>query len=127
MHGGGPTVTSGQPLHSAYSQVIKTRHCHSTHPHTLTPSQENLPLVEAGFQNLKKHIENVLLFGVPVVVAVNCFSSDSPAEQAMVVGLSRAAGAFDAVICSHWANGGMLHTLAPLTPSHHTQVLVLLI
>ncbi len=70
------------------------------------PSQENLPLVEAGFQNLQKHIENVLLFGVPVVVAVNGFVTDSPAEQECVVSLSKAAGAFDAIICSHWANGG---------------------
>ena len=58
MHGGGPTVTSGQPLDSAYTQ-------------------ENLPLVEAGFANLKKHIENVQLFGVPVVVAINSFVTDT--------------------------------------------------
>ncbi len=71
-----------------------------------TPSQENLPLVEAGFQNLQKHIENVLLFGVPVVVAINGFVTDSPAEQELVQRLSRASGAFDAIICSHWATGG---------------------
>ena len=58
MHGGGPTVTAGKPLDPAYSQ-------------------ENLPLLEAGFANLQKHIENVRLFGVPVVVAINSFVTDS--------------------------------------------------
>ncbi len=72
--------------------------------HTL--SQENLPLVEAGFRNLQKHIENVLLFGVPVVVAINGFITDSLAEQELVQRLSRASGSFDAIICSHWATGG---------------------
>ncbi len=46
------------------------------------------------------------MFGVPVVVAINGFVTDSPAEQKLVQRLSRAAGAFDAIICSHWATGG---------------------
>ena len=58
MHGGGPPVTSGKPLDPAYSQ-------------------ENLKLLAAGFVNLQKHIENVRLFGVPVVVALNSFTTDS--------------------------------------------------
>ena len=89
MHGGGPPVVSGQPLHSAYSQ-------------------ENLALLEAGFANLHKHIENVRLFGVPVVVAINMFSSDSTAELELVQRLSRDTGAFDAILCNHWAKGGEL-------------------
>ena len=68
--------------------------------------QENLTLIEAGFSNLKKHIENVHLFGVPVIVAINSFVTDTQAELEMVQKLSRDAGASDAVICSHWACGG---------------------
>lgn len=87
MHGGGPNVTSGQPLDPVYSQ-------------------ENIPLLEEGFSNLHKHIENAMSFGVPVVVAINVFSSDTSKELDLVQKLSRDAGAFDAIICSHWANGG---------------------
>ena len=68
--------------------------------------QENLPLLEAGFNNLRKHIENVHLFGVPVVVAINAFVSDTQSELELVQKLSREAGASDAVICTHWAHGG---------------------
>lgn len=87
MHGGGPNVTSGQPLDQAYYQ-------------------ENLLLLEKGFSNLQKHIENACSFGVPVVVGINTFSSDTPKELELVQRLSREAGAFDALICSHWATGG---------------------
>lgn len=69
--------------------------------------QENLPLVEAGFANLQKHIENVGLFGVPVVVAVNSFTTDSKRECELIKELSKQAGAFDAVICNHWSQGGI--------------------
>ena len=89
MHGGGPPVVSGQPLDPAYSR-------------------ESLALVEAGFANLGKHIENVRAFGVPVVVGVNVFSSDTAAELELVERLCREAGAFDAVVCNHWAKGGEL-------------------
>lgn len=68
--------------------------------------QENLPLLEAGFSNLQKHIENVKLFGVPVVVAINAFVSDTQSELELLQKLSRDAGASDAVICTHWAHGG---------------------
>eukprot|EP00731_Ephydatia_muelleri_P024248 Em0016g519a len=87
MHGGGPKVVAGQPLDSAYTK-------------------ENIPLLEAGFVNLKKHIENMCQFGVPVVVALNTFSSDSAAELELLQSLSKSAGAMDAVICNHWAKGG---------------------
>ena len=63
--------------------------------------------MEAGFSNLLKHIENVHTFGVPVVVAINAFVTDTPAELELVQRLCREAGAFDSVICSHWAKGGM--------------------
>lgn len=56
--------------------------------------------------NLQKHIENVKLFGVPVVVAINSFSTDSQKECELIEELSKKAGAFDAVICNHWSQGG---------------------
>lgn len=61
MHGGGPPVKGGQPLDIVYRQ-------------------ENLELLERGCSNLKVHITNALRYGVKVVVAVNGFSSDTPAE-----------------------------------------------
>ena len=67
--------------------------------------QENLPLIENGFVNLKKHIENVQLFGLPVVVAINSFTTDTEAELQLIQRLCRESGAFDAIICSHWARG----------------------
>jgi formate--tetrahydrofolate ligase len=42
--------------------------------------QENREAVEKGFSNLKKHIENMRLYGLPLVVAINRFSSDTPGE-----------------------------------------------
>lgn len=43
-------------------------------------AQENLDALERGFPNLEKHIENLRKFGVPVLVAINQFSSDSQTE-----------------------------------------------
>ena len=60
-------------------------------------SQENLPLLEAGFANLQKHIENVCMFGVPVVVGINSFVTDTEPELKLVQWLSHEARAFDAV------------------------------
>ena len=65
-----------------------------------------MDLVEKGFSNLKKQIENGVSFGVPVVVAINTFSSDTKAEIDKLMELSIAAGASEAVVCSHWADGG---------------------
>lgn len=87
MHGGGPTVTAGQPLPKDYIE-------------------ENLELVEKGFCNLRKQIENARMFGVPVVVAVNAFKTDTETELDLVSRLAKEHGAFDAVKCTHWAEGG---------------------
>uniref|UniRef100_A0A8C4LK21 formate--tetrahydrofolate ligase n=1 Tax=Equus asinus asinus TaxID=83772 RepID=A0A8C4LK21_EQUAS len=87
MQGGGPTVTAGLPLPKAYIE-------------------ENLELVEKGFSNLRKQIENARMFGVPVVVAVNAFRTDTEAELDLISHLAKAHGAFDAVKCTHWAEGG---------------------
>uniref|UniRef100_A0A8C5XZJ3 formate--tetrahydrofolate ligase n=1 Tax=Microcebus murinus TaxID=30608 RepID=A0A8C5XZJ3_MICMU len=68
--------------------------------------EENLELVEKGFSNLKKQIENARMFGVPVAVAVNAFKTDTEAELDLVTRLAQEHGAFDAVKCTHWAEGG---------------------
>jgi formyltetrahydrofolate synthetase len=87
MHGGGPKVVAGKPLAHAYTQ-------------------ENLDLLEKGCSNLVRHIGNARNFGIPVVVAVNRFKDDTPAEMELVRKISKAAGAEDAVVSNHWAEGG---------------------
>ena len=87
MHGGGPPVVAGTPLHDDYKN-------------------ENLELLEAGFCNLRKQIANANLFGVPVVVAINVFHTDTENELLHLQRLARQNGAFDAVLCRHWAEGG---------------------
>ena len=87
MHGGGPTVVPGRPLDEAYTS-------------------EDLALLERGLANLRRHIANVALFGVPCVVAVNAFPTDSRAEHDLIIAAAREAGAFDAVVTTHHAEGG---------------------
>jgi len=87
MHGGGPKVVAGKPLDPAYRE-------------------ENLELLEKGCANLVANIEIARKFGVPVVVAINAFTDDSPAEVALVKKFAKEAGAFDAVLSDHWSNGG---------------------
>jgi formate--tetrahydrofolate ligase len=65
---------------------------------------ENVAAVSAGAVNLARHIENMRGFGVPVVVAVNQFTSDTPAELAAIEGAAARAGA-RVVLCRHWAEG----------------------
>ena len=67
------------------------------------------PDVEAtgrGCANLAKHIENIRLFGLPAIVAINRFDGDSPAEIDEVITRARLAGAFAAVPVEVWARGG---------------------
>jgi formate--tetrahydrofolate ligase len=66
---------------------------------------ENIAAVKKGAVNLIRHIENVQSFGVPVVVAINHFTSDTPAEIAAVTAAARKAGV-EAHLCRHWAEGG---------------------
>jgi methylenetetrahydrofolate dehydrogenase (NADP+) / methenyltetrahydrofolate cyclohydrolase / formyltetrahydrofolate synthetase len=87
MHGGGPKVVAGRPLNSAYTD-------------------ENLDLVRAGLCNLEHHIHNAKKYGVNVVVAVNSFATDTPAEVELVRKAAVEAGAEDAVVCTHWMDGG---------------------
>ncbi len=65
---------------------------------------ENVAAVEKGAANLARHIANVKGFGVPVVVAINHFHSDTEAEIAAVAQAAEAAGA-EAFLCRHWAEG----------------------
>ena len=65
---------------------------------------ENVGAVQEGIANLKQHIENVKKFGVPPVVAINRFSTDTDAEIAAVADATSEAGA-DVVECTHWADG----------------------
>uniref|UniRef100_A0AAY4D3C9 C-1-tetrahydrofolate synthase, cytoplasmic n=1 Tax=Denticeps clupeoides TaxID=299321 RepID=A0AAY4D3C9_9TELE len=67
---------------------------------------QNLQLLEVGCSHLRKQIENSRAYGLPVVLAVNTFSSDTGAELDMVCQQARLAGALDAVCCTHWSDGG---------------------
>ncbi|MGL4636370.1 MAG: formate--tetrahydrofolate ligase [Beijerinckiaceae bacterium] len=66
---------------------------------------ENVAAVKKGCVNLGRHIENVSSFGVPVVVALNHFTSDSEAEIAAICKYVKALGV-EAHVCRHWAEGG---------------------
>ena len=87
MHGGGPDVVAGRPLSEVYLQ-------------------ENVEFARKGAANLAKHIENAQKFNVPVVVAINKFSTDTDAEIKAVCEAALAAGAFAAVEANHWAKAG---------------------
>lgn len=87
MHGGGPAVVPGKPLDKAYKE-------------------ENLRLLEAGLPNLVQHIENVRKFGVPVVVAINRFVTDTEAEINLIKQAAVQAGAEGAFVSEVWAKGG---------------------
>ena len=65
---------------------------------------ENVEAVKKGCPNLGRHIGNVKGFGVPVVVAINHFYSDTDAEVAAVKAYVAEQGA-EAILCKHWANG----------------------
>ncbi len=67
---------------------------------------ENLPAVEKGCANLARNIEIVKMYGVPVVVAVNKFTSDTDKELELVRRKALEAGADGAAICENWAKGG---------------------
>jgi methylenetetrahydrofolate dehydrogenase (NADP+) / methenyltetrahydrofolate cyclohydrolase / formyltetrahydrofolate synthetase len=87
MHGGGPKVVAGRPLASQYTD-------------------ENIELVTMGLPNMERHIQNALKYGVNVVVAVNSFKDDKPAEVELVRNAALKAGAMDAVVSTHWMDGG---------------------
>ncbi|XGW12884.1 hypothetical protein V3C99_013492 [Haemonchus contortus] len=88
MHGGGPPVVAGSPLSHVYLD-------------------ENIGLVEKGCDsNLRKQIENANKFGVPVIVCVNKFATDTEREMKVVLKKALSYGAKRAVSSSHWSMGG---------------------
>jgi len=87
MHGGVGRIVAGKPLDPALLS-------------------ENVDAVTAGGANLAKQIENVRLYNVPVVVAINSFPTDTPAEVEAVRRVALAAGAREAFVANHWSKGG---------------------
>lgn len=87
VHGGGPEIKPGAPLQEVYRT-------------------ENVDVLRKGCVNLRKHIANAKQYGVPVVVAINKFETDTDAEIAVIKEEAIAAGAEDAVPANHWAEGG---------------------
>ncbi|MBT5711109.1 formate--tetrahydrofolate ligase, partial [Candidatus Poribacteria bacterium] len=87
MHGGGPKVTPGRRLHRAYRE-------------------ENLELLRDGVSNLQACIAVARQFGIPVVVALNRFTSDTDAEVDFVRRAAVEAGAEGAFTSNVWAKGG---------------------
>jgi formate--tetrahydrofolate ligase len=67
--------------------------------------EENVEAVKAGCANLGRHIENVKKFGVPAVVGINHFVTDTDAEIAAMKEYCASVGA-EAILNTHWANGG---------------------
>jgi methylenetetrahydrofolate dehydrogenase (NADP+)/methenyltetrahydrofolate cyclohydrolase/formyltetrahydrofolate synthetase len=88
MHGGGPKVVAGRPLDPAYTT-------------------ENLDLLRAGVENLNHHIANARKYGIPVVVAVNRFATDTQSELDYLCQEAVSEGGADAaVVSNHWELGG---------------------
>ncbi|XP_030373652.1 C-1-tetrahydrofolate synthase, cytoplasmic [Scaptodrosophila lebanonensis] len=87
MHGGGAPVTPGAPLNKQYTE-------------------ENLELVEKGIPNLLQHIANGRTFGMPVVVCINAHVADTKPEHELLKKAALKAGAFAAVVSTHWSDGG---------------------
>lgn len=87
VHGGGPEVTVGAELPEEYRT-------------------ENVELLRKGCVNLAKHIANAKYYGIPVVVAINKFHTDTEAEIQVIREEAIKAGAEDAVPANHWAEGG---------------------
>ena len=88
MHGGGFEFIPGQPVDKDAMQ------------------RPNVEAVAKGCANLEKMIENMRLFGVPVVVAVNNFDSDTKEEIEVIRQRAKAAGAEDALSSQVWLKGG---------------------
>ena len=87
VHGGGPEITPG----AALPEVYRT---------------ENVDILREGCVNLRKHISNARHYGIPIVVAINKFETDTEAEIAVIREEALKAGAVDAIPANHWAEGG---------------------
>ena len=67
---------------------------------------ENIDALTKGCKNLQKHIENIRKFGVPVVVAINDYVTDTKKEHAAIINFCKNIGV-DCKISSHWEKGGI--------------------
>ena len=81
--------------------------------------REDSEALSAGLANLSRHVENMAKFGVPVVVALNAFTADTPTEQAQVLAHCRELLGVPAHLCSHWSDGAvgataLAHSVAEL-------------
>jgi formate--tetrahydrofolate ligase len=88
-------------------------------------ASEDVEAVQRGSVNLVRHIENIRQFGVPSVVAVNHFTTDTDAEIAAIREVAAQHGC-KAVVCHHWADGGkgaeaLAHEVAALADSNTAQ------
>jgi formate--tetrahydrofolate ligase len=86
---------------------------------------QNVEAVKKGCANLGRHIENVKQFGVPAIVAINHFHTDTPAEIEAVKAYVGAEGE-EAVLCKHWAEGSagieeLAHKVAALAEGGSSQ------
>ena len=73
--------------------------------HKDTLHQKNLSALETGFANLSRHVQNTRKFGVPVIVAINRFSSDTDDEMALLQSLCESLEV-ESMTTDHWAKGG---------------------
>jgi formate--tetrahydrofolate ligase len=87
MHGGVGRIVAGKPLDPALLE-------------------DNPDAVRRGGSNLAAQVENVTLFGVPAVVAINTFPTDTEGEIEAIKEVALAAGARDAVVARHFTDGG---------------------
>jgi formate--tetrahydrofolate ligase len=87
MHGGVGKIVAGKPLDPALLE-------------------ENVEAVRIGSANLAAQIEIVRRYGIPAVVAINAFPTDTPAEVEAIREAALAAGARDAVVATHFVDGG---------------------
>ena len=87
MHGGVGKIVAGKPLDPALLE-------------------ENVEAVRTGASNLAAHIGIVRRFGIPAVVAINSFPTDTPAEVEAIREVALDAGAHDAVVATHFTDGG---------------------
>jgi formate--tetrahydrofolate ligase len=87
MHGGVGKIVAGKPLDPALLE-------------------ENVDAVRTGASNLAAHVEIVRRYGIPAVVAINAFPTDTAAEVEAIREVALAAGARDAVVATHFVDGG---------------------
>jgi formate--tetrahydrofolate ligase len=67
--------------------------------------EENVAALRGGCANLGRHVENVRRFGIPVIVAINAFSQDTPAEVDALGAFAAELGV-EIALCRHWSEGG---------------------